>query len=200
MRLREEVAEELRSLYSKLEPAIVERLGEFRRAGKEGLERAFEELCFCLLTPQTKAETADAAIRELRARGLLMRGRVDDIAHVLKKHGVRFYGTKAARIVTAREHLNSSLLSHVLKIAGEDPVVAREMLVKHVKGLGYKEASHFLRNLGFKGLAILDRHILRTLTELGVLNEFPKILNRRRYLEIGFSSRLRGSSASQATP
>jgi N-glycosylase/DNA lyase len=53
-----------------------------------------------------------------------------------------------------------------------------------VKGLGYKEASHFLRNIGFKGYAILDKHIVNMLFELGVLPTNDKPANRKRYLEI----------------
>ena len=41
---------------------------------------------------------------------------------------------------------------------------------KAVKGLGYKEASHFLRNIGVKGHAILDKHVMRCLAEIGVID------------------------------
>ena len=59
----------------------------------------------------------------------------------------------------------------------------REWLVKNVKGLGYKEASHFLRNIGYRNLAILDRHILRNLVRVGVLKQIPKSISRFNYLE-----------------
>ena len=62
---------------------------------------------------------------------------------------------------------------------------AREWLVRNVKGIGYKEASHFLRNVGLGGdLAILDRHILKNLRSLQVMEEVPTSLSRRRYLDI----------------
>lgn len=61
---------------------------------------------------------------------------------------------------------------------------AREWLVKNVEGIGWKEASHFLRNVGFGGVAILDRHVLRVLHEHGLIGEIPKSLPRGRYLEI----------------
>ena len=61
----------------------------------------------------------------------------------------------------------------------------REWLVKNVKGLGYKEASHFLRNIGkSEDLAILDRHILKNLQDLKVINDIPKKLPTQKYLEI----------------
>ena len=66
-----------------------------------------------------------------------------------------------------------------------DPAEAREWLVANIKGMGYKEASHFLRNIGLgENLAILDRHILKNLVLLGVINEAPASLSKRIYLEI----------------
>jgi len=57
--------------------------------------------------------------------------------------------------------------------------------VENVKGLGYKEASHFLRNIGLgEDLAILDRHILKNLALLGVIAEVPESPSKRLYLEI----------------
>jgi N-glycosylase/DNA lyase len=68
----------------------------------------------------------------------------------------------------------------------EDATERRDWLVKEkgIKGLGYKEASHFLRNVGFKGYGILDKHILRSLAELKIIDD-PKPPNTRsRYLTI----------------
>ena len=57
--------------------------------------------------------------------------------------------------------------------------------IKNIKGIGFKEASHFLRNVGFyKDISILDRHILRNLVYLGVIDEIPKSLTGKKYLEI----------------
>jgi N-glycosylase/DNA lyase len=56
--------------------------------------------------------------------------------------------------------------------------------VRNIKGLGYKEASHFLRNIGFKGYAILDRHILRNLCRWGVTEETASPGSKKKYLEI----------------
>ena len=54
-----------------------------------------------------------------------------------------------------------------------------------MKGIGYKEASHFLRNIGFgEHLAILDRHIMKNLKLLGIIDEIPISLTRKKYLEI----------------
>ena len=61
----------------------------------------------------------------------------------------------------------------------------RRLLVKLVKGMGMKEASHFLRNVYVgRNLAILDRHILKSLVELKIIEEIPKNLTIKRYEEI----------------
>ena len=66
-----------------------------------------------------------------------------------------------------------------------DVYSAREWLVQNVKGIGYKEASHFLRNIGFgEELAILDRHILKNLKFFGAIEEIPRSLPRKKYFEI----------------
>jgi N-glycosylase/DNA lyase len=66
-----------------------------------------------------------------------------------------------------------------------DPIARRDWLARErrIKGLGYKEASHFLRNVGFKGYAILDKHILRSLCELGIISSPQPPTTRARYLE-----------------
>ena len=58
-------------------------------------------------------------------------------------------------------------------------------MVKEVNGFGYKEASHFLRNIGFyEDVAILDRHILRNIVRFGIIKEIPKTINKKTYIEI----------------
>jgi len=75
----------------------------------------------------------------------------------------------------------------------------RDWLVKHVKGLGLKEASHFLRNIGMgEELAILDRHILKNLVCLGVIAGVPASLTPSRYKEI--ESRMKTFSSSIGIP
>ena len=59
----------------------------------------------------------------------------------------------------------------------------REWIVKHIKGLGYKEASHFLRNIGFDDYAIIDFHIVDILEKHKLIRK-PKTMTKKRYLEI----------------
>jgi N-glycosylase/DNA lyase len=92
--------------------------------------------------------------------------------------GVRFHNNKSGYIIEARDKFFKNRLP-------KDPKEAREWLVDNIKGLGYKEASHFLRNIGLgRNIAILDRHILKNLMKYNVINEIPKTLTPKRYLEI----------------
>ncbi len=63
----------------------------------------------------------------------------------------------------------------------EDVLALRDWLIANINGLGRKEAAHFLRNIGYRGLAILDRHILRNLMYHGVLRSMPTSLTPARY-------------------
>ena len=61
----------------------------------------------------------------------------------------------------------------------------RAWLVKNVKGMGLKEGSHFLRNTGIgSDLAILDRHILKNMKLLKIINDIPRSLTEKTYLSI----------------
>jgi len=100
----------------------------------------------------------------------------------------RYPRARAGYIVASREFLQADCGLRLRKKlqSFENSLERRDWLVKEkrIKGLGYKEASHFLRNIGLKGYAILDKHILRTLAELKIIDE-PKPPNTRlRYLTI----------------
>ncbi|OGS61333.1 MAG: hypothetical protein A3K59_08290 [Euryarchaeota archaeon RBG_19FT_COMBO_69_17] len=181
----------LRAEYAEKGPAIRRRLAEFRTVGRRPDRELFEELCFCLLAVQTKARASDAAVRDLADAGLLWSGDAEAVARSLRRR-IRFHNQKAAFLVAARERFFGGprpLLREALD-AVPVPSAARGWLVAEVDGLGFKEASHFLRNIGRgDGLAILDRHILRNLLRHGVLRRTPSSLTPRRYLEIEVTMR-----------
>jgi N-glycosylase/DNA lyase len=87
--------------------------------------------------------------------------------------------------VNAREKLKKDYNFNIRGILEsiDEPKQLREFFVGNIKGIGYKEASHFLRNIGIFGLTILDKHILRTLHEYKMLEALPKSLTRKRYLQ-----------------
>src|SRR5437660_1241939 len=177
--------EELQALYGERRDAIHQRLREFREILDHNDDDVFAELCFCLLTPQSSAKTCWAAVSRLRERSLLFKGEANEIQ--LQLNDVRFGDSKAKYIVEARAtftkdgklHLKTHLSSFT------NPFELREWMVENVKGLGYKEASHFLRNIGLgEEFAILDRHILRNLKRLEVITVVPVSFTKKRYLEI----------------
>ena len=168
--------------YKVLKPVIGERLEVFKEVGKKSEKELFVELCFCLCTPQSKAYACDKAVKELQRSGLLFSGNESRIKEVLVSSGVRFHHHKAKYIVGARKLVQQGLLQGVF--LSEDKK-AREMLVEQVKGLGYKEATHFLRNIGrAEELAILDRHILKNLKKYKAVRIIPKTLTKKKYLMI----------------
>ncbi len=170
--------------YRKRKAQIKKRLQDFRSIYKKSDKDIFAELCFCIFTPQAKAIVCDKAIRRLQKRGFLLKGSQKDIRSCLK--GVRFPNNKARYAILARGFFkNGQGLDIKTKLGTEDLFKTRDWLVKNVKGLGYKETSHFLRNIGLgRDLAILDRHILKNLKKYGVIKKIPDSLNRKDYIRI----------------
>lgn len=176
--------EKLIAEYNRKKKDIKRRLGEFRSVWSSPDRKIFSELCFCICTPQSKAVHCHEAVSGLTESGVLYCGDACGIRSGLRK--VRFPNNKAKYIIETREKLSSPRgLSIKDKISEKDILATREWLVGNVKGIGYKEASHFLRNIGFgKDLAILDVHILKNMVRLGVIKEKPKTLTRNKYLEL----------------
>ena len=182
----EKAIKEVRAIHETSLGQIRARLDEFNRIWKSGSEESiFKELTFCLLTPQSKARLCWGKVEHLVDEGLLFHANTEELSSAIDP--VRFKHTKAKRIVEAREKFGPGSRTPIKQtIYGfQSPFEAREWLVENVNGYGFKEASHLLRNIG-KGeeLAILDRHILRNLTELGVIDEVPGTISRITYLEI----------------
>ncbi len=171
--------------YNKRKAEIVQRLSFFKSVGKKGGPVLFEELAFCILTPQSKAFSCDEAIRELKGRGLLFEGDAPSIRAVLSKK-TRFHNKKAEYLVLARERLKAGEFAELKQATfhGSEQH-ARGVLLREVKGIGWKEASHYLRNVGRgRSIAILDRHILKNLVKHGAIGGLPKSLTPKRYFEI----------------
>ena len=198
MAVDKEKIKALQAVYREKKSAIVDRLADFKQVGGACDREIFGELCFCILTPQSKAVKCDEIIRKLKETKLLFEGDARQIRPHVK--GARFYKNKTGYLVEARDNLSRGGQVRIKeKIDSADPVAAREWLVKNIKGIGYKEASHFLRNIGLgEDLAILDVHILRNLKELGVIPQVPASLTKKRYIEI--EEKLRSFSKDSGIP
>ena len=203
-------------LHKEKRGVIKSRLEDFKTVYRGPQERIFAELCFCICTPQSSAVVCWEQILDLTKDRILYQGNEKEIAARLRR--VRFSENKARFIIEARRFfsINGTInvsarlrqmvkqgkkrqtrLSHldqnrtIEKMGFKEISSLREMLAQEVKGLGMKEASHFLRNIGIGGeLAILDRHILRNLELYGVIDEIPKSLSKKIYLEIELRMKL----------
>lgn len=152
----------------------------------------FYELCFCLLTPQSNAQKCWQAVEKLKE----CRFQENKIESCLKQN-TRFYRNKAGCIREAMKKW-AEIKEKIMKT--KEVIELRNWLAENVKGLGYKEASHFLRNIGRSQnkIAILDRHILRNLKGYGVIKEIPKSLGKKAYLDS--EARMRGFSKKTGIP
>ncbi|MBS1911657.1 MAG: DNA lyase [Bacteroidetes bacterium] len=171
--------EEYAEHYRRHAEAIRARLLEFRQIPES---EYLNELLFCLLTPGSRAAHAEQVMAALRARGFLERP-FDPTPYLRDPaHYIRFHNQKARRLVAAAS--NGAAIMDALTDRALDWRARRVWLVEHVNGLGWKEASHFLRNIGAQNLAIIDRHILKHLLRCGAIDAMPKALTRRGYAEI----------------
>ena len=178
--------EKIKSAYSERNNLIRERIAEFENVRRNGSdEKLWEEMVFCFFTGGCSARMGLRSIEAVRP--LLITGTHEELARALTgKH--RYPNARSGYIVASRDFLiedcNLRLREKLESFA--EPNERRDWLVKEkrIKGLGYKEASHFLRNIGYKGYAILDKHILRSLAELKFIVN-PKPPNTRsKYLTV----------------
>jgi N-glycosylase/DNA lyase len=176
----------IKRIYGSKRGEILRRLKEFKNLWVKGRdEEIFGELAFCILTPQSKAKVCCKAIERLKETGLLFRGSQEEIKEKIKD--VRFKNKKAEYLVRARNFFskNGRVCIKPFLSQFKDTHACRDWLVKNIKGMGYKEASHFLRNIGFgEKIAILDRHILKNLKDLKIIEDIPESLSKAKYLDI----------------
>jgi len=176
----DELLECIKHTDQKVRKEIERRWEEFKGMRNADEREWFSELCFCILTANTSAEMGIRVQNALGYEGFAHTP-PEELPCKLKEAGSRFYNTRAKYIIGARK-FDGMLKKKILGY--EDPRDAREWLVKNIKGLGYKEASHFLRNVGAgDNLAIVDLHILRMLNKYGIVN-VKKPITKKKYVEI----------------
>lgn len=163
----------LKQQYEAKKSQIKAKLELFRKLSHKEYQK---ELFFCILTPQSNAKKCWGAVEQI---GNLSNFRKDSLIKILKTR-TRFHNNKANYLREANDkwHQIAPLLKQI-------PVKElRNWLADNVKGIGLKEASHFLRNIGKSdnSVAILDRHILRNMKGFGVIEE-EKVRGRKDYFE-----------------
>ncbi len=175
------VIAEIKTIYTSIKPEVKKRLREFDGL-KEKMEdtRLFKELVFCLLTPQSRAELCWEKVCEIFEDDFIFHSDKEGLATRL--YPVRFRVNKASFIIEAREKLmEHDKITNVVR-RFRNPHELRDWLVKNIRGMGYKEASHFLRNIGYGyDMGILDRHILKNLILLGIIDAVPGSLSAKKY-------------------
>ena len=170
-----EIIDELQS--TPVGQTIQGRLEEFREKRALPNDDVFSELCFCILTANFSAKRAIDIQSQLTT--CFLHDSQTEITRQLRTCGYRFPNTRAMYITASREHKDK--LHYILStLQGED---LRIWFIKHIKGFGYKEASHFLRNIGYHDYAIIDSHIIDILVRHAIIDK-PASITKRRYLDI----------------
>ncbi|MEM3742554.1 MAG: N-glycosylase/DNA lyase [Nitrososphaerota archaeon] len=157
---------------------VDEKIRSFIQLRSKDITEIFKELCFCILAAGYSAEKS-LRIQERINDGFLKLPE-KELVEELRRLGHRYPETRAKYIVRARRKLDQ--VKNVLDTLVDCKQI-REWLVENIDGLGYKEASHFLRNIGCLEVAIIDFHILNLLEKYEI-TEKPRTLTRKKYLEI----------------
>ena len=170
--------EELIKKYNEKKKYIIKRLENFKNVKDIDL---FYELCFCILTPQSSGKQCWEAVLRLKEADFQNKP-INPDKFV---YPIRFYKNKSRYLIEFKEKF-TPVRNEINKYNKnkESPQLLRDFLLKNIKGYGYKEASHSLRNIGFTGLAILDRHIMKNLKNHGAIKSLPKTLTKKHYLAI----------------
>jgi N-glycosylase/DNA lyase len=176
--------DELKHSYELKKEIIKQRIHEFENIYKLGDKAIFTELCFCIFTAGSSARAGLKCIDAIK--DIILTGNALELeSRIQKIH--RYPKARAEYIVHTRNYLHEEFNFKIKDLieSFDDKLKLRDFFAtnKGIKGLGYKEASHFLRNIGFKGYAILDIHILRSLHEFGVIDSPKPPSTRNKYLE-----------------
>lgn len=176
--------EKIRAAHRARRGEIRARLAEFDEVWRTATDaRLWEELVYCIFTAGASARMGLGSVEAVRP--LLARGTHEELAEALAgRH--RYPNSRSGYIIVTREYLEGDCRMRLReRLEGfADPFERRDWLARErrIKGLGYKESSHFLRNVGLRGYAILDKHILRCLAEVGVIDSPQPPATRARYL------------------
>ena len=184
---------ELEVIRLEAKPLVEQRFRSFVILGSSGTEEElFSELSFCVLTANWSAEKGTKAQQALGPQGFLSLS-LPCLEEELSKVGHRYPSARARFIFE-----NRKLFGHLKDVISLETDQARDFLVKEAKGIGWKESSHFLRNVGHEDVAILDRHVVRLMVRYNITSEIPKSWSEKKY--IFYESLLRKQSEEFGEP
>lgn len=156
-----------------------------------GETNLLSELILCILSSQDKYELALSAVKKMRAKNILSVPKskkeakvlVDKIRKTLSSpvdfivaeksysRKLRFFEKKTSYIERTIEnvYLNGLTLGALIG-QKESPESTRDVVIKYCCGLGPKQASMFLRNIGYHSdYAVLDKHIIDYMNLMGLV-------------------------------
>ncbi|HUW44005.1 MAG TPA: hypothetical protein VMV95_03545 [Bacillota bacterium] len=123
-------------------------------------EEIFYSLCFCICVSQSSQHETFIVVDILKNINFYNLP-FKDYALVYFLEGSTFSPkNKAKRLISAKKDFD--LILRILEME-KNPHELRDLLVKFIKGLGMKTASHFLRNLGYRNFVIIDNSTLKFL-------------------------------------
>jgi len=147
-------------------------------------DRLWTELACCVLSSQVPYSIAQLAAVRVEASGLLLEGHTSAeglegaLAELLKRpfeiqgtlRRYRFPDSRARQLAATAMKVRCHADGLAGLLAGFDEIEsARDWFVTHAPGLGPKQASMFLRNVGASyDLAVLDRHVINYMTIVGL--------------------------------
>jgi N-glycosylase/DNA lyase len=172
--MKQQLAREILELKkSHVKKAVEKRIEEFKQLNKH-TEKWFSELCFCILTANSTAERCIEVQKQVGNgfRNLPLK----KLKQKMKSASCRFYNKRAEYIAEARKEFQAEKIK---ELTDKNPKKAREWLVQNIRGIGMKEASHFLRNVGYN-ISIIDFHILDVLKKYKIAQKNIK-LNAKNY-------------------
>jgi N-glycosylase/DNA lyase len=163
---------------SDIKKKITKRIKEFKKINRNSSDELFNELCYCILTARTSAEKCFDI--DKTNKDIFLTGSYKEIFKKLKQYSYPLASQRAKYISNAFRK-KDQLKENIQSLQGED---LRYWVKKNFLGIGYKEASHFLRNIGFDDYAIIDRHIVDLLVENKFIKKPKNPYGKNTYLKI----------------
>lgn len=166
--------------YKQVNPLIKKRLLEFEAFLDYDDKKIFEEMTYCIFAANSSAKMADAALKLLKP--ILWTGTLEEYQNTVYKK-VRFYNIRSKYLHENRNRIQQ-LGGLKIHLNDKTPFERRQFIKDNFKGFGLKESSHFLRNIGYRGYCIIDKHVLSLMHDFGVIDTKDAPKNDKRYFEI----------------